>query len=176
MFHTYSLLLLALATGQPDGMQEKPVREGPYILRGRVVDVFDSGQVLLSIGTENGARKGLKGSFYQVEQTAGYYGTAEFMEVGAKYSVVRVRVSISRLGNLPFNPYSPYFESPDLPAQLKGRLKENDKVWLLVERQPVQVNPAPDSIREYRTPLGFLNGGGAIIDLSGPNPSKLLPK
>jgi hypothetical protein len=168
MFHSCSLVLLTLVAGQTGDAQAKPGQEGPYTLRGQVVDVFDGNQVLLSFGRDQGARKGLVGSLCQHEPEPRFHGEVEFVEVGAKHSVVRLKYPLYPLSGLYSSLFSPVPKQPAIPVKEKARLKEGDSVvWY--SRYPLR---AP--VLDYRPALPL--SGGAIIDLTGPSGSKLLPK
>jgi hypothetical protein len=172
MFHSCSLVLLTLVAGQADDAQGKPAPQGPDTLRGKVVDVFDGNQLLLSFGRDQGARKGLVGCLHPHPSPPelliyGGYGEIEFVEVGARHSVVRIRYSLYALFGTNFpNLYLPAPKQPQIPVKEKTRLKEGDAVvWYSRYPRPAQ---------EYRP--AYPLSGGAIIDLSRPSGSKLFPK
>jgi hypothetical protein len=62
-----------------------------HLARGKVLDVFDANQLLLSLGANHGARKGWELEVYRLEPEPLYIGRVELVEVGAKHSVGRFR-------------------------------------------------------------------------------------
>ena len=89
--------LSLVATGAGDEEIILPLRYA----RGKVLDVFDSKQVLISIGADQGVKKGAKIELYRLEPVLFdtqrrpsllpvLAGTIELVEVGAKHSVGRV--------------------------------------------------------------------------------------
>jgi hypothetical protein len=151
MFLSPSLLLLAISSLPVGDFQHERVAPGPYELRGQVLDVFEGNQLLLSIGTDQGVRKGLKGYVFRTQPTPLAFSVpVEFVEVGAKHSLVRVQFYLYGF------------------HQKARRLQENDSVvWYSLEPRPIPELP--------RLP-GYMPRGGAIIDLTSPNGPKLLPR
>jgi hypothetical protein len=155
-----SLLLLAIATfpiggRQPDSIAKETyfpyASMGPYELRGQVLDVFGGDKLLLSIGSNQGARKGLKGYLIPTDPNPRTIATVEFVEVGAKHSFLSIK----------------YYA---------GRFQEKDSVvWFSTGPISFPKGPLPPPqlprIQGYR----YLEPGGAIIDLTSPNGAKLLP-
>jgi hypothetical protein len=151
MFLSLPLLLIAIASLPVGDVQRDRVVSGPYELRARVLDVFEGNHLLLSIGTDQGVRKGLKGYIFRTHpEPVAFSVPVEFVEVGAKHSLVRVQFYLYGL------------------HQKARRLQENDSVvWYSLEPRPIPELP--------RLP-GYMQRGGAIIDLTSPNGPKLLPR
>jgi hypothetical protein len=59
------------------------------LARGKVLDVFDANQLLLSLGANQGAQKGWKLNVYRLEPERLYVGSVELVAVGAKHSIGR---------------------------------------------------------------------------------------
>jgi hypothetical protein len=153
MSNPFVLMFIALASVPSGDESKERVFQGPYTLKGEVLDVFQDNTVLLSFGADQGVRKGLKGFLVRGDRTYATYlhcGTVEFMEVGAKYSVARVTFPV-------FPMYSPYLSFADKKIPPRARdLKAKDAVtWISEERRPLP-----------RLPTEHLRFGGAIIDLT----------
>jgi hypothetical protein len=148
MYISFSLLLLA-ASFPTDGAQPETIAKGPNNLQGKVLDVFDGNQLLLSIGADQGARKGLAGSTFRSNPYRDpLLAEVEFVEVGAKHSVVRVR----------YNAYLP------------GRFRIGESfVWMSFQRP---ARPLEGDFQRF--PLK-MQAGGATIDFTTPNGAKFLP-
>jgi hypothetical protein len=105
---------------------------------GKVLDVFDANQLLLSLGADQGAQKGWKMEVYRLKPEPLYVGTVELTEVGAKHSIGRFRG--------------------------REQVRENDLVsWRSPVSQKVQQQPRVSETWELRG-----GHGGAIIDLTRP--------
>ena len=140
MFQSCSLMMLALAAGQTGDAQAKSGPQVPLSLHGKVVDIFEGNQLLLSFGKDKGARKGLMGMLVQTEPEPRYLGEVEFVEVGAKHSVVRFKFSFFEL-NYP-RLVQPVPILALMPTKERTRLKEGDSVdWYSIERRPVPYVP-----------------------------------
>ncbi|MBI1831997.1 MAG: hypothetical protein HYR84_11165 [Planctomycetes bacterium] len=143
MFTGLSPLLLAGLSFLPAGGEKE--ERFPYLYSysafsppsGKVLDVLDNGQVLISFGKSQGARKGMQLDIYHADAKAGYLGREligriELVEVGAKHSIGRFRAKVK-------------------PAQ------ENDMVLLVYEMPAMPMLPTP--VWQQR--------GGAILDPEG---------
>jgi len=115
-------------------------------LLGKVLDVLDANQVLLSFGANQGARKGLEANVYRLESErrgGRIVGKVELVQVGAKFSIGRFL---------------------DPPKQVR----ENDLVTVLWPAGTPFFGfgkMMPELPRMYELPGWFM--GGAIIDLTG---------
>ena len=133
-----------------------PAPSGPIMLRGEVVDEFDDDRLLLAIGYEDGARKGLRGNLDRVEHVGSQRKldftrprwAVEFVEVGVKFTVAK-RVDDKRAFN----------------ADWGRRFHRGDSViWLTLEPLP---SPGPIE-NPWIDGRSRLLPGGAIIDLTRP--------
>jgi len=166
MLHQTTLLLLVIGQFTLGGDQPKKEPADPSRLRGEVVDVFEGGKLLLSVGKEHGARPGLVGTLNRSDSvvTSIVFGPKfTFVEVGANHSVVQINWPISLL--MARNDRTA-FETP---------YKAGDQLvwrpWVPIDLQMHNLRLTP--IPEYR-PLPFF--GGALIDATSPNARKLLPR
>jgi hypothetical protein len=160
MFGAYSLLFLALAS-LPSGAAQTDRSAGPYQnLYGKVLDCFGDDLLLVSLGADQGARKGKKGGLCWNETTWRYYGEYEFVEVGVNHSVVRVRSAIMY--------YSDFLGEKGGPKKMDLIINKNDTIAFFGSGPPRAERP--------RLVPAYLERGGAIIDLTDPNGAKLLPR
>ena len=67
MVFSPALVFLAMASLPAGGVRQERDQSDPYELRGQVLDLFDDGKLLLSIGKDQGARKGMKGDIFRME-------------------------------------------------------------------------------------------------------------
>jgi hypothetical protein len=106
MFAGLSPLLLVGFSFLPTG-GEKAERErigdvyysAFYTPSGKVLDVLESNQVLLSFGKNQGARKGMEMDIHRLDAKSAYsrgeyIGLVELVDVGAKHAIGRFRAKV----------------------------------------------------------------------------------
>ena len=159
MFQYPSCLILVISsfTGGPLQEEEPP---GPSEIQMKVLDSFGDFQFLVSVGSKDGVRKGLKGwySDKKIKMANGasvipdLSKTVEFTQVGKDHSVI---VLSNAWYSVLMGP------SHELPS-----LKVNDSLFWYTSHQPsVRLGTVPPP---GTGPLP----GGAIIDLTDPRTPK----
>lgn len=89
----------------------------PYALNAKVLDILENNQVLISIGKNEGARKGMEMEVYRLGPEPRYIGRVELVEVGAKHSLGRFRAGFAKPYEARENDLVSRF-SPVMPATL----------------------------------------------------------
>jgi hypothetical protein len=175
---TAMLLIAASLT-----FQQTPTPAEPKVLRGEVVDKFDSERILLSFGSDQGVRKGLRGTLVRIN-AARYPGlklpgrpdasevpvaidptpfatqwVIEFVDVAAKHSVAK-RVVDERMmpWDFRFPDHDPIAWFRELPWEARARY----------ERELKELSELSARRREQMELLPKFMFGGAIIDLTRP--------
>lgn len=137
------LLLVGLSFFPTSG--EKEERASPYPalrMNGKVLDVFENNQVLISVGANQGIRKGMEMDVYRLEPGPRYVGRVEVVEVGTKHAIGRFRGT---------------------PGQPK-HARENDIAYityLVYQMPPIPPIPALPRMPVWQQP------GGALLDPEG---------
>jgi hypothetical protein len=154
----YNLALLLFATV---GATERDIETQRYALHGKIIDDFGDGRILVSIGSEQGARKGFKGRLICKEQPW-RSSDVEFVDVAKNHSVVR-----------PFG----YYSSSGLKIGESFSWTISKRPFLYPFGRPVSLPPLP-AAPPYLNPRiesSILNNGGAFIDLRDPEQRKFFP-
>ena len=162
--------LLCLVIASIPAQTEQQVVAGPDGLRGRVLDLFDGDKVLLSVGSDQGVKKGMKGFVTRANTSPlSYCVEVEFMEVGVKHSIMKIRNYLSYN-----NPYDagllllppPAAKAPFDSFMKSIRLQAYDSfVW----HSTSPWDRPPFELSRQSLP------GGAVIDLTTPEGRSMVP-
>jgi hypothetical protein len=152
--------------------------------RGRILDVFENNQVLISIGKDQGVKKGLVMHVFELNSAPlRLLGAVELVEIGTDHS-------IGSLKDIAYNPYAMYSNNPyallaplglTTAFPLHGRRAEvNDHVFLperefdLSAAERMRLEKLRIEREEWNRILDpyRVRGGGDLIDRTSPKHTK----
>jgi hypothetical protein len=177
---TTFLLLIAASLS----VQQTPAPAEPTFLRGEVLDKFDGERILLSFGSEQGVRKGLRGTIIRTKATQ-HLGFSlprrpdspeslpaidpspfaaqwviEFVEVGAKHSVAK-RIADERMTpwDFRFPEHDPIAWLKAFPWEIRAEFERQLKEHSAISARPIEYSDLLPRFQMF---------GGAVIDLARP--------
>jgi len=131
MFHILSALLMAgLVIALTPADDEKKTPSTAPNLNGKVLDIFEKDLVLVSVGKEQGAKKGQILQIYCLEPAPEYHGSVELVDTGRKHS-------LGRLIRLPF-PYE-HLWGPVHEGDVAAPSLPPDSAWKMIFGEPLPV-------------------------------------